>query len=124
MKPGSSVASPRSITSAPAGAAALVPATTIFPSVTTTTPGVTSALLFPSNSRAAFSTYVLPAAFCACPCTGSATPKIAYRTSDKLKPHLLRIICFSPCFLQELPEAGNIPPLQNVKQITLPQRDL
>ena len=41
-----------------------------FPSVTTTKPGVTSELLFPSNSRAAFNTLVLPAACCACPVAG------------------------------------------------------
>jgi hypothetical protein len=53
MKPGRSVASPSSITSAPAGTGALPPTETIFPSLTTTTPGVESLSLFPSKRRAA-----------------------------------------------------------------------
>src|SRR5579862_7227778 len=64
IKPGSSVASPRSITSAPAGTLAPPPTPTILPSTTTTRPGAASASLFPSNIRAALSTYVLPPGFC------------------------------------------------------------
>src|SRR5258706_4226961 len=56
MKPGRSVASPRSIVSAPAGMAVLAPMPAIFPSVTTSKPGVERVLLLPSNIRAAFST--------------------------------------------------------------------
>ena len=59
MKPGRRVASPRSIVSAPAGIVALPPTPAIFPSVTTSKPGVERVLLLPSNIRAAFSTYVL-----------------------------------------------------------------
>ena len=48
IRPGSSVASPRSSTRAPAGTCALEPAATMRPSDTTTTPGVTTASAFPS----------------------------------------------------------------------------
>ena len=62
MNPGMSVTSPRSITSAPAGTLALAPVPAIFPSVTTTTPGLPIFPLFPSNIRAALMTVVFPAA--------------------------------------------------------------
>src|SRR5256885_1471388 len=64
MNPGNNVASPKSITSAPAGSSTFAPTAVILPSVTTTIPGFTTASLFPSNSRAAFSTYVFFAAAC------------------------------------------------------------
>src|SRR5579883_1268664 len=92
MKPGSSVASPKSITSAPAGVSALFPTDRILPSETTTTPGLTSVLLFPSKSRAAFSTYALPAArSCAIPLHGRSTT-IPMQT----KPIAQRFIPISP----------------------------
>ena len=53
MNPGSSVASPRSITSAFEGIVALAPTPVIFPPDTMTTPGDVTPLLFPSNMRAA-----------------------------------------------------------------------
>src|ERR1700687_1008357 len=56
MKPGSSVASPRSTTRAPDGICALGPAAVIFPFATTTIPRVRSWSDFPSNMRAAFNT--------------------------------------------------------------------
>src|SRR6266851_3905352 len=56
MKPGSSVASPRSTTRAPDGICALGPAAAILPFTTTTIPGVRSWSDFPSNMRAAFKT--------------------------------------------------------------------
>src|SRR5260370_10485188 len=96
MNPGNSVASPRSIPSAPVGIAALVPAATIFPSLITTTPGFTNALLFPSKSRAAFSTIVLSMGLSACPCAVASTANPARNS-----PAALRIIRFSsasnPC---------------------------
>src|SRR5229473_1702481 len=48
----------------PRNDAALAPTATILPSLTTTNPGVTTALLFPSNIRAAFSTYDFDGFFC------------------------------------------------------------
>src|SRR5439155_6715534 len=89
MNPGSSVASPRSITSASVGRLALDPVPAILPSVTTTTPGLTSELLLPSNSLAAFSTYDLDAFFC-CPIAGSS-PK-THKAASTVN---LRIICIS-----------------------------
>ena len=53
MKPGESVASPRSMTSAPAGMDRSVPTATIFGPCTRTTPLAWSASALPSNSRAA-----------------------------------------------------------------------
>lgn len=64
---GRSVASPRSITSAPAGIAAAWPTAAMRPPVTTTSPGVTNVSLLPSNMAAAFRTYVLSGGFCPCP---------------------------------------------------------
>src|SRR6266478_7525881 len=89
MNPGSSVASPRSITSASVGMLALDPVPAILPSVTTTTPGVTSELLLPSNSLAAFSTYDLDAFFC-CPIAGH-TPR-PHKAASTMN---LRILCIS-----------------------------
>ena len=54
MKPGESVASPRSMTSAPAGMERSVPTARIFGPCTRTTPLAWSASALPSNSRAAF----------------------------------------------------------------------
>src|SRR5215470_17729351 len=65
MNPGSSVASPRSITSAPAGSSTFAPTAVILPPVTTTMPGFTSVSLLPSKSLAAFNTYVFLAGACA-----------------------------------------------------------
>src|SRR5580704_11784469 len=59
MNPGSRVASPRSMTCAPAGTDAPEPTAVILLSVMTMRPGVVSELLFPSNIRAALSTIVL-----------------------------------------------------------------
>ena len=56
MRPGNSVASPRSITSAPAGSAAPGPMAVIFSPATTTKPGETARSLRPSNIRAALIT--------------------------------------------------------------------
>src|SRR6516165_2860345 len=64
IKPGNSVASPRSTTSAPAGIVADAPTATIFPPLTTTKPGMTNISPLPSNNRAAFSTYILSLGFC------------------------------------------------------------
>jgi hypothetical protein len=60
MNPGSSVASPRSITRAPEGTGTLEagPTATMRSSVTTTTPSRTGAAPVPSTSRAARSTTV------------------------------------------------------------------
>src|SRR6202171_2461943 len=102
MKPGRSVASPRSMVSAPAGTAAFAPTPAIFPSVMTIKPGIDSALLLPSKIRAAFSTYVL-LAFCVCPRAGSTGPATKPTSSQ---PHDLRMdsllfgsfsIRFPPC---------------------------
>src|SRR5687767_2458327 len=59
MKPGSSVASPSSTTSAPEGTGAVVPTDAIFPSTTTTWPGETSLPLFASKRREALRTKAL-----------------------------------------------------------------
>src|ERR1700686_1915586 len=56
MKPGRSVASPRSITSAPAGSGTPGPTAAMRPPRTTTIPGETTVSPRPSNRRAAFST--------------------------------------------------------------------
>ena len=53
MRPGRSVTSPRSITSAPAGGCALAPTAVILLPSTTTMPGATTASLLPSKRRAA-----------------------------------------------------------------------
>src|SRR5580692_1697753 len=66
MKPGRSVASPKSMMAAPGGSAALGPTPTILPSETTTIPGAVRVSLLPSNICAALSTYVLPAGFVCC----------------------------------------------------------
>src|SRR4051812_34964067 len=58
MKPGESVASPRSMTCAPWGIARLLPASTILSPWTITTPFVTRVFDLPSNRRAAFSAIV------------------------------------------------------------------
>ena len=89
MNPGSSVASPRSITSAPAGTLAVGPAAVILPSATTTTPGFTSASPLPSYIRAAFRTIVLFAgvALLACP-----WPDVAAIRHSRTTPDILRFI--------------------------------
>jgi hypothetical protein len=95
MNPGSSVASPRSITWAPAGIAALAPAATILLSVTTTTPGATKVLALPSNRRAAFKTMVLPLGCC----WDWLLPEnmiIMLKTSSRTR-HLRAMRFFSPC---------------------------
>ena len=56
MNPGNNVESPKSMVSASRGIAAPAPTPVIFPSVTTTSPGATTAPDFPSNIRAAFRT--------------------------------------------------------------------
>ena len=56
MNPGSSVASPRSTTSAPSGIFASAPTAWIFPPEMTSTPGETMRSALESKRRAAFST--------------------------------------------------------------------
>ena len=56
MMPGRSVASPRSITVAPAGTARPLPAALMVPPSMTTTPFATVVSRVPSNRRAAFRT--------------------------------------------------------------------
>src|SRR6266487_2680053 len=63
MNPGDNVASPRSITCAPAGTGKLLPESTILSPCTMTTPFVMSAFDLPSNRRAAFSAMTGGASF-------------------------------------------------------------
>ena len=62
MKPGKIVASPKSITSLPAGISAPGPTPRIFSPSTTTSPGETTRSLTPSNMRAALITMGLDCA--------------------------------------------------------------
>src|SRR6476646_6846874 len=82
MKPGRIVASPRSITSAPAGTAP--PTSAIFPSSTTTTAGETSRSDRPSNIRAAFNTIVFGALFGGAWARAASAPRnVAARKRDR-----------------------------------------
>src|SRR5580700_11138060 len=95
------------MTSAPVGIAAPAPTPAIFPSVTTTIPGFTSASLLPSNIRAALSTYVLLEVFCAWPNVGDIARKFAHKRPIIPTQQHPRAICspvISPHVPHEKPE--------------------
>src|ERR1700730_1285573 len=82
MKPGRSVASPRSMTRAPAGTAESEPTASMREPRTTTTAGEETVSPRPSNIRAAFKTTV----------SGSAAQSDADRKSKIATPEILRTI--------------------------------
>src|ERR1022692_4498908 len=115
MNPGNRVASPRSIVSAPAGMAEAGPTATIFPSVTTTTPGEITWSLLPSNRWAALSTVVLPAATIAAGSASHMTRSLRIgedNTMRKLLPvaTLMLIGAFAAYGQTVQPMPGPVPP--------------
>src|SRR6516162_1925675 len=97
MNPGSSVASPRSMTVASAGILAPGPTAVIVPSAKTTTPGETSWFPLPSYIWAAFST------------TGA--PLSAAKTEDEIRENHSRQLRIGALLIEAVSQFGQSYPL-------------
>src|SRR5262245_44244775 len=84
ISPGSRVASPRSMTSAPSGIEAFAPRAVMRSPATITRPGVDNEALLPSYSRAALSTVTF--AVVAAQRTGRARASMRHCIDDQMKP--------------------------------------